>query len=470
MKPAGLCSEFKNYQWGQLLLNIANGTVVPVIGPELLTIEHQGREVNLYRYVAEQLANELELDISLSEDDSVSDVVTHYMSRPNSTRGDVYYVIWSILRGLKCAPPKPLTQLAEIEGFRLFISTTFDNMLLDALGAARPGAESLPIELSFRKDAKSDDLPADFGGDKTAVYHVFGRASNTLAYVTTEEELLDFGCLWQNADRRPKRLAGYLRDKYLMVLGCSFQNWLSRFFLYSLKGDALFARDERDGGGRRQVLADEHTRHDEELTLFLSRCHGHVYNAGGAIEFITELSSRWQDFRGQYEQERQRQSTVAAAVSASEFAKGSVFISYASEDGEVARRIQRQLEQAGLDAWLDKKKLESGDDYKRIIFSNIENSSIFIPVISKSVGSSDSYERFFRLEWARAMESEDMRTPMYPFVQPVVIDRTAPDPLIHGKMMDRHWEYAEDGQLPDAFIKRCRECVRQLRRKEEVVR
>lgn len=470
MRQAGLSAEFKNYQWGQLMLSIAKGAVVPVIGPELLSVEVEGREVNLYRYVAERLAAELDMEAPLSADDDLGDVVTHYMARQGSMRADVYYIVWSILRDLKCAAPKPLRQLAEIEGFHLFISTTFDSLMHDVLREVRQEGAEAPLELSFRKDGRMDDLPADFADGPPAVYHVFGKASNTLAYVTTEEELLDFGCLWQDTDRRPKRLASHLRDKYLMVLGCSFQNWLSRFFLYALKGDTLFARDDREGGGRRQVLADDQTRHDAELTLFLSRCHGHVYNAGGALEFIDELSQRWRDFRGQYDRDKERESRSPAGVSVSEFAKGSVFISYASEDAEAARAIQRQLETAGLDVWLDKKKLESGEDYKRIIFNNIENSSIFIPIVSRNVLKLDNYERFFRMEWDRAIQSAVMRTPIYPFIQPVVIDDTKPHPHIRAEIVDCHWEPAEAGELSDHFIKRCRECVRQLRRSEEIAR
>ena len=137
MRQAGLSAEFKNYQWGQLMLSIAKGAVVPVIGPELLSVEVDGRDVNLYRHVAERLALELDMETPLSADDDLGDVVTHYMARPGSMRADVYYVVWSILRDLKCAAPKPLRQLAEIEGFRLFISTTFDSLMHDALKAAR---------------------------------------------------------------------------------------------------------------------------------------------------------------------------------------------------------------------------------------------------------------------------------------------------------------------------------------------
>lgn len=62
MRQAGLSAEFKNYQWGQLMLSIAKGAVVPVIGPELLSVEVDGRDVNLYRHVAERLALELDME------------------------------------------------------------------------------------------------------------------------------------------------------------------------------------------------------------------------------------------------------------------------------------------------------------------------------------------------------------------------------------------------------------------------
>ena len=56
-----------------LLLNIEEGRVVPIVGPELLVVEHEGRELLLYRFLAERLAERLRIPVdSLPPDFSLT--------------------------------------------------------------------------------------------------------------------------------------------------------------------------------------------------------------------------------------------------------------------------------------------------------------------------------------------------------------------------------------------------------------
>jgi formylglycine-generating enzyme required for sulfatase activity len=60
-----------------------------------------------------------------------------------------------------------------------------------------------------------------------------------------------------------------------------------------------------------------------------------------------------------------------------------IFISYAHEDLEHARRLYRQLEQAGFEPWLDKEKLRPGARWKFEISRAIRNSRFFLILLSK---------------------------------------------------------------------------------------
>ncbi len=86
--------------------------------------------------------------------------------------------------------------------------------------------------------------------------------------------MLEFGHLWQDQDHRPARLLSSLSDKYLVMLGCSFPDWFARFMLCALKFDTLFERNQ----GRRGIFADELSKKDQELMLFLSRCNARTNN------------------------------------------------------------------------------------------------------------------------------------------------------------------------------------------------
>ena len=59
-----------------------------------------------------------------------------------------------------------------------------------------------------------------------------------------------------------------------------------------------------------------------------------------------------------------------------------VFISYAREDSESARRLYDDLKKAGLNLWLDKESLIAGQNWKMAINKAINKSRYFIPIFS----------------------------------------------------------------------------------------
>jgi hypothetical protein len=48
--------------WEQLLDFIEDGRVIPIIGPELLMLDINGKMTSLYTYLAEQLAGRLQIN------------------------------------------------------------------------------------------------------------------------------------------------------------------------------------------------------------------------------------------------------------------------------------------------------------------------------------------------------------------------------------------------------------------------
>ena len=61
-----------------------------------------------------------------------------------------------------------------------------------------------------------------------------------------------------------------------------------------------------------------------------------------------------------------------------------VFISYAREDGESAERLYKDLQNRGLEPWLDKEAILPGYNWKYSIHQAIKKSRFFIPLISST--------------------------------------------------------------------------------------
>jgi len=60
-----------------------------------------------------------------------------------------------------------------------------------------------------------------------------------------------------------------------------------------------------------------------------------------------------------------------------------VFLSYAREDSDAARRIAEALRAAGVEVWFDQSELRGGDAWDRKIRTQIKECALFVPVISE---------------------------------------------------------------------------------------
>ena len=80
-----------------------------------------------------------------------------------------------------------------------------------------------------------------------------------------------------------------------------------------------------------------------------------------------------------------------------------VFLSYASQDAEVAKRICEALRASGVEVWFDVEGgLETGDEWDQKIRRQIKECVLFIAVISKATQA--RHEGYFRIEWDLAAE------------------------------------------------------------------
>jgi hypothetical protein len=75
---------------------------------------------------------------------------------------------------------------------------------------------------------------------------------------------------------------------------------------------------------------------------------------------------------------------------------GAVFLSYASQDADAARKICDALRAAGIEVWFDQSELRGGDAWDHSIRKQIKTCALFIPVISRNTHDRD--EGYFRLE------------------------------------------------------------------------
>ena len=98
--------------WDELLTYVEAHSVIPVVGPELVVVEHQGRIEPYYRLLARELAMRLKLD-NPGEAATLDQVVGAYLAKPGSRRQSVYRELGDIAGKLSVEIPEPLAATGE---------------------------------------------------------------------------------------------------------------------------------------------------------------------------------------------------------------------------------------------------------------------------------------------------------------------------------------------------------------------
>jgi len=130
-----------------------------------------------------------------------------------------------------------------------------------------------------------------------------------------------------------------------------------------------------------------------------------------------------------------------------------VFLSYASQDAEVAKRICDALRVSGIEVWFDQSELRGGDAWDQTIRRQIKDCALFIPLISAA--TQERTEGYFRREWRIAVERNHDMADDTAFLLPVVIDGT-PDAVarVPERFRDIQWTHLPNGNTPSAFVER----------------
>ena len=408
------------------------GGVVPVIGPEMMAVETTAADGSrqtqpFYQLVVDKLlatyGSVLPEAASYGQGSTwllhraVAQVLAdHSDVSTERVRRSVSAIVKEAAAGVTAAPG--LQRLAKLGGFDLFICMTPDDLLVDALKAVL-GANAVEVG-AYAPNADSsqgvDVAPARAGTAR--VFFPLGRAATGTRLAIHEEDALEYFYKFQaDGERRAPNLLSELRERDLLLLGCNLPDWLGRGFLRLANSARLSSQDKK----MEFFAADAQ---DPGLNAFLARFNPNAtVFPWSPVEFIAELEALVGP--GAALAKALTPTGQAGGTKAKAAGVGpSVFVSYASQDRDAARRIADALLGVGFgDIWFDQHQLVAGDDWGDRIDEAIEHCDYFMPVLS--LQADRRREGVFWEEWrkavVRAMRVNDA------FVLPVGIDTTPPE-------------------------------------------
>ena len=324
-----MSNGWNDQDWAELLACMRRRKVIPVIGEELLQVEIEGETVPLYTWMAKRLASELGVSAAeLPSPASLNDVACLYLARSDSNRNSIYMRLWIVMDEAKAnlRAPLPLRQLAEITDFNLFLTTTFDSLMESALDEIRKKeTESLMYSPTDRQDipAGKDLLPP-------TVYHLFGALDVSPTYAVSREDLLEW-IYAMESQPRPKNLFDELRQNYILILGAQFSDWLPWFLRLRVEKRLSESRDWFE------YLADNRKGENADLVFLRHFSKQTKRYEGGAVRFVEELWTRWT-------KNRPLLPGSAPLPLPTEPPRGAIFVSYASEDLDAAKKLKAGIE------------------------------------------------------------------------------------------------------------------------------
>ncbi len=299
-----------------------------------------------------------------------------------------------------------LRAILETKLFRTVITTSTDDLLERVLRDI--WGDELKV-LNFYGDPNDISLihKNEFNEPSPILYYAFGKALPGMHFVDDEDDKLKAVADWLNQkDKFPTSFYSYLVSKKLLALGCKQNDWLFRFFWYSLRKDVRIIKSDIDSTESQIVnekedaikgkVAIELNESDESLRKYLKR-KGWLYE-NDAQRFMTDFLANM---------EFNAENNVILKLLANR-SKGNCFISYASEDFKTAINLYLLLKEKGFSVWIDNDKLYPGDDYDERIVSAINQCNVFIPIISKTteidynsnkLEDTSAKRRYYLKEW-----------------------------------------------------------------------
>ncbi len=408
--------------WDRLLRRIEDGLVVPVLGQQVLTTEN--KDTVLQTSIAHHLLELYDIEpstVSLTPFNELNDAVVQIKKEQAYDLQDLYADIHDAIKHFTTSsdsvPPEPIRQIAAIKSFQLYITLTSDDQLARCL--REHCAVNEIVYSPYLPTSEGSDLPSDWQSrhGEAQLLYLFGKSRAGPLFAIHDEDLLEYiHNIISRGSHVPVKFLDELQQRSLLLIGCNFPEWLTRFFLRLTK-QGRFLDTQR----KWEWLIEDRAL-DKTLVYFLES-----YSTGtkivsdiAPVSFIAELHQRWLA-RNNNSIDTSKNETLQI----DQIPHGALFfISYCrGTDSASAINLIEWLQSQGVashEIWFDRQSIEPGNDLRTRILDGIQTCRYFIPLISKQADAID--EKYFRREWHEAIDRSkgiQGRT----FIFPIVVDQ-----------------------------------------------
>ncbi len=302
--------------------------------------------------------------------------------------------------------PSSIIKLARIELFRFYIDTTVFRTLEAALTSYRLKREGgnivyevlSPNQMKFANEKIIDPNSNSYDPSKPikniihpivwCFFGCYGSESGLSISDIHMQEVL-YGYINKQHQKYSdffNMLAGTFKDCNFLFIGCSFKDWIFRFILRLLATEKLEEKNLK-----RKIVIDD-------LLLLDADKSRNVYITKEGLQSLNLSANDFVDIL--YKQLGQRHTTKGSSCQ--------IFISFFSEDRDIAREIHRYISVSlGLDCFLDESDIKGGEPLNKSIMDGINDSIVFIPLVSENIDIAFSRKSIAFAEWDYALKRSE---------------------------------------------------------------
>lgn len=365
--------------WAELIEQIIQGNVIPVICPSILLDKG-----NLHKSLVDFSAQYYKVDRNPA---SFSELL-YDISCIRSTRQKKHSIcnlINEIFEKNQFPPSHLLVDLLSIKQFPFVITTSFtpivENAMRDIWG------ERLRVMKFSNNPSEKQDIMSAADMHKPTVFYMFGRVGDPpRRYVLTDTDMLDFCSSWvANTGIRPENLVKELREKYLLVLGNDYSDWLFRFIWYS------FRISQKQDAEEAKASCYASNTVEDTLSNFLERHN--TFMRQNPAKFVQQIKERLR------KELQHREQTKFDTVENN----ADIFISYSRSDADIAEKLYNELTKEGKDVWYDRKNISIAGNFMEEIRKGIRTARYFVPIFSNHIEQEKNDSHVYRQEWDEAI-------------------------------------------------------------------
>ena len=378
-----ISQKYEEKRWAELIDAVMRGEVIPVIGADFLVDKDDDNVGNLHQQIIDIIASSYNVR---SNPKSFSQLVydKDFQYR-TTTVNDIYMLIDEIItqamKGQQLSPSKFILRLLKLRKFPFVITTSFTPIVEMAMREAWPEKEVRVLQFwndpDLTKIVGKGDVQSELDMNHPTVYYMFGKYSDNNSYAVTDMDMIEFCKKWiAGGDNVPRVLTQVIKERYLLILGNNYSDWLFRFIWHSIRSTTETMR----------LSMMVHNTIEPSLHMFLD--HLQTFVEKNPEYVLSEIERRvMENVRRQKGED------------AEQLFETDVFLSYSRRDKKIVDKIYRALSSAGVRVWYDENYIPGGENWKKSFLKGVHNTRLFIPVLTKNVEKEYMEPHEYREEW-----------------------------------------------------------------------